>query len=150
MNDSPLLLPGFLSVTYGERLQYIPDTQKPAIEFFNKPDGRITFFLRESEINRKDLTELLKKIVEAMKIPFTEVNFGKILRPAQQTDFDKMKTPYGVILDLNYFPLDPGNTRTSAEGYYVVPCLEDMQGDAGEKRKAWNVLKALSDSYHAV
>jgi hypothetical protein len=144
------LTPGFLSVLYGDTLHSIPDFHQPSIRYINKPDARITFFLREAEFQRKDLTDLLKKIVEAMKIPFPEVSFAKILRPASGADFSMMKTPYGIILDLNYLPLDPGEEGRDREtGLHVIPCLSDMQESEGVKRKAWQVLKRISEAYHA-
>jgi hypothetical protein len=142
------LLPEFLSLVYGEKLYSIPDFKQPAIKIIHKPNAGITFFVREAEMQRKDLMELLKKIVEAMKIPFPEVSFGRMVRPAQRQDFESMKTPYGVILDLNYFPLDPGlDNRTDFTGLYVLPCLADMQENESVKRKSWTVLKRLSELY---
>jgi hypothetical protein len=142
------LTPGFLSVLYGENLYSIPDFHQPPIRFIHKPDAGITFFLRETEFQRKDLTDILKKIVEAMQIPFSEVSFGKILRPAKSEDFAQMKTPYGVILDLNYLPLDAGEMESpDMKGLHVIPCLVDMQENEGVKRKAWQRLKKLSEAY---
>ena len=143
------LLPEFLCLIYGEKLYSIPDFKQPAIKIIHKPDARITFFIRDAEMQRKDLIENLKKVVEAMKIPFAEVSFGRILRPAQRSDFETMKTEYGVILDLNYFPLDQGmDTRTDFTGLYVLPCMADMSESEAVKRKSWNVLKRLSEIYH--
>lgn len=149
--SNPLLNLEFLSNLYGPYFYRIPDTQRPAIKFFNKPEGKITFFIRESEMSRKDLTDMLKKIVDAMKLPHAQVNFGRIERPAAEADFRKMNTDYGIIFDLSYFPLaDNFEGKPELKGLHTIACLADIHDHEAVKRKAWQILKKIADEINQI
>jgi|GEM_PF-5463098 len=143
-----MIHPQFLNLLYGEKLYRVPDHSHPAIQFMDKPKGGITFFIRDAEFRRKELTDMLKRIVDAMSIPHEEVNFGKIERPATTEDFMKMKTKFGLVFDLTYQA--SGNLVTEEQplpGLYVLPSLDDMFGNEPIKRKAWTVMKRISEVY---
>lgn len=143
-----MLQPQFLNLLYGEKLYRVPDMSNPPIKFFDKPKGNITFFIRDAEFRRQELTDMLKRIVDAMHIPHEEVCFGKIERPATAEEFGKMKTKYGLIFDLSY--QDVGSDISSEillPGLYVLPSLDDMHGNEPIKRKAWQVMKRIAEVY---
>jgi len=146
-----LLHPDFLNLLYGDYLYRVPDFNTPPIKYFHKPESIITFFIRDAEFRRKELTDMLKKIVVAMKVPHEKVSFGKIERPAQLEDFQHMQTEYGVIFDMGYFPIATVDENTeSKKGIQVVSSLEDMLGNEPIKRKVWHVLKQISEEIHSV
>lgn len=143
-----MLHPQFLNLLYGEKLYRVPDMSTPPIKFFDKPKGNITFFIRDAEFRRQELTDMLKRIVDAMGIPHEEVCFGKIERPAAADDFGKMKTKFGLIFDLSYQDI---GSEISPEGplpgLYVLPSLDDMNGNEPIKRKAWQIMKRIAEVY---
>jgi len=136
---------GFLGNLFGDIFYQMPDKNNSPIRFLNKPTGKVTFFIRASELKVEHLTELLKKIVVATEIPKEEVSFGRIERPATTEDFCNMHTQYGVIFDINYANRKDLLPWPEGKECFIVSTLMDMASSDSAKRKTWDVLKNLKD-----
>jgi len=111
-----------------------------AVKWMNKPQGKITFFIDKDEMKDKNLTELLKKIVIALKIPTEYVSFASINGHFKPSVFRFMQTSIGLVFG-NFLAAEPG--KHGDKDIYVVPSLTEMTQDESFKRTAWNTMKTF-------
>lgn len=115
----------------------------PGIVWRLKETSKMLFVLHQDEFKDKALTELLKKIVESLKIPFEAAGFGMITGTVNPSEFDTMPKDIAVVFDRDL--LGPSsNPRTVAVGeVYFTHKLALLANDQAYKRELWNYLKQV-------
>ncbi|MCS6905218.1 MAG: hypothetical protein RML72_01025 [Bacteroidia bacterium] len=114
-----------------------------ALIWKTKPNGKITVILAEPEFKDKSLTNLLKNIVQALKIPFEAVNFGVITKAISLANLETMPTEQGIIFGNDFISTNSNPLKYANRTIYVVPKLSQMINNQEMKKIAWNTLKEL-------
>lgn len=136
------LSPQHLSMLYGSTLLVMEKGPAQAnIIWKPKPTSRILFVLREQEIRNKELTEFLRKIVEATKTPLDQAGFGVIKGTPTLSDFQQMPNPYAVVFD-HETPLFRERMLTlQGNEIFFTQTLAMLQSNPEEKKALWEQLK---------
>ncbi len=122
---------------------YKIDISEP-INWKNKPTGKITFLLEETEYKNKELTNLLKNIVIALKVPFENVSFGMIKRGFREENLKQMQTPIGLIFGKFLFPWKE-KVIIDGKEIYSVASLMEMTVNKKNKKIAWDLMQTFLD-----
>jgi hypothetical protein len=120
-----------------------PAKDTTRVEFKEKPLARLTVFLCEAEYSNRQLTELLKKIIEALELPLQVVAFGKVKAQLLPEDFEAMPTRYGLLFGAEWLaqPLPSFSNKQ----VFVVNSLQVLSQNVSAKREAWEVMKSFKD-----
>lgn len=136
------LSPRHLSMLYGNTMQVMEKgARNPAIIWKPKPASRILFVLREQEIRNKDLTEFLRKIVEATQTPLDHAGFGVLKGMPVMEDFDDMPNPFAVVFDHETPLFRSRKVVVSGREIFFTQTLAMLQGNQEEKKALWEQLK---------
>lgn len=128
-------------------LTQVPADQAPAatsgITWRLKPTPpRILFVLQAEEFRNKELTELLKKIVESLKIDTDLVSFGSIGGPISLAELQAMPAPIAVLFDQSLAEGQNPQPVAVGEVFFSHP-LADLAQDNTLKRLLWDYLKQV-------
>ncbi len=107
-----------------------------------KTPPKVLFVISAEEFNNKELTDLLKKIVESLGIPTDFVSFGSIGGQISLPELDAMPAPFAVVFD--QVLAGAGNPVQVAAGevFFTHP-LAALSTDNGLKRVLWEYLKQV-------
>ncbi len=108
-----------------------------------KPASKVLFILHQSELKQKDLTDLLKKIVESIKIPFEAAGFGVITGDINSADFANMPNPFGVVFDSSIRYGDSNPTQANGGDLYFTYKLAELSEDRNKKKELWGQLQEI-------
>jgi DNA polymerase III psi subunit len=103
---------------------------------------KILFVLQASEFHNKELTELLKKIVESLKIDTAYVSFGAIAGPISMAELDRMPAAIAVVFDQSLFQGENPQPVAAGEVYFSHS-LASLAQDNTLKRSLWDYLKLV-------
>jgi DNA polymerase III psi subunit len=103
---------------------------------------RILFVLQAEEFRNKELTELLKKIVESLKIDTDLVSFGSIGGPISLAELQAMPAPIAVIFDQSLAQGQNPQPVAAGDVFFSHP-LADLAQDNTLKRLLWDYLKQV-------
>jgi hypothetical protein len=122
-----------------------PETRPPGITWRTKPNSKMLFILQQSELKDPILTDFLKKIVEAIGIPFDTAGFGIVNGPVNLREFEEMPNRYGVVFDGDLW-MHPNVASTFGDKeVFFTSRLAFLQNDADAKRQLWGYLKNLKE-----
>jgi hypothetical protein len=141
-----------LDELYGEILWTIRDPESlafdpGAVRWITKPDARLTLMLSEAEFRDRNLTDLLKNIVAALKIPFEHCAFGVVTGAIFAQHFESLPTPVGLLFGESVcavpitFPY-----QLAGRTVYACPSLGEMKPDREKKQIAWEIMKSFKDT----
>ena len=125
-----------------------PELQRqrgPAVRWKTKPDARLMLMMAPGEMKDTRLTDLLKRIVQALEIPFEYCGFGMVQAPLQAADLAEMPTQRGVLFGRQYYPGAEGLVQEEDKQLYVVPALYEMIDNKANKKLAWQALETLKN-----
>lgn len=114
-----------------------------------KPTSQVLFILHQAELKEKELTDLLKKIVESIKIPFDAAGFGVLTGEVNESDFQEMPNPYGVVFDhsLKFGNDNPilveGAPEIDRGTLYFTHKLSELKDDRELKKVLWGHLQEI-------
>ena len=108
-----------------------------------KPDSKVLFILHQSELRNKELTDLLKKIVQSIEIPFEKAGFGIVEGIPDLGQFDGMPNPYGVVFDHVLNPTGDNPVQVEGGDLYFTHRLDELKDNNEYKRALWNHLKHI-------
>ncbi len=114
-----------------------------------KPRSKVLFIIHQSELKDKVLTDLLKKIVESIEIPFDSAGFGIITGKINAMDFEGMPNPFGVVFDNALMFGDsnpimvPRNKNIESGTLYFTQRLSKLKGDKELKKALWEQLQEI-------
>jgi hypothetical protein len=123
----------------------IPPPQKPGINWRPKPASRMLFILQQTELKDPILTDFLRKIVEAVGIPFDNAGFGIIQGPVNLREFEQMPNRYGVVFDGDLWMEPNALTNFGDNEVFFTSRLAYLQNDKESKQHLWNYLKNLKE-----
>ncbi len=114
-----------------------------------KPQSQVLFILHASELGNRELTDLLKKIVASIEIPFDAAGFGVITGEINAADFRDMPNPYGVVFDNGLIFGDtnptkvPGGQNIEEGTLYFTHRLAELKDDRELKKALWEQLQEI-------
>jgi hypothetical protein len=123
----------------------LPEPKADSIKWKPKPTSKVLFVLHESEMKDKACTELLKKIVASIGIPFESAGFGVMTSKPDRDAFSSMPNRIAVVFDKE---VAWETTNPIAEGFgevFFAHTLTALESDRTYKQELWNYLKALRD-----
>lgn len=116
---------------------------KPGIVWRLKDTApKILFVLQAAEFKNKELTDLLKKIVESLGIAAELVSFGSITGPFTVAELDAMPAPIAVLFDQTLLKDTNPQAVKAGEVFYSHP-LAALSVDNALKRILWEYLKQV-------
>lgn len=118
---------------------------RAGIQWRAKPTSKMMFILQQAELKDPILTEFLKKIVEAIGIPFDSAGFGIINGPVNLAEFEQMPNRYGVVFDGDLWMSPNVATTFGDKEVFFSMRLAYLQNDADSKRELWGYLKNLKE-----
>jgi hypothetical protein len=118
---------------------------RPGIQWKGKPTAKMMFILQQVEFKDPVLVEFLKKIVEALGIPFDAAGFGVISGPVHLSEFEAMPIRYGVVFDGDLWMSPNMATSFGDNEVFFSMRLAYLQNDPESKRQLWGYLKNLKD-----
>lgn len=118
---------------------------RPGIQWKSKPTAKMMFILQQVEFKDPILVEFLKKIVEALGIPFEAAGFGVISGPVHLSEFEGMPIRYGVVFDGDLWMSPNMATTFGDKEVFFSMRLAYLQNDPESKRQLWGYLKNLKD-----
>lgn len=107
-----------------------------------KTAPKVLFVIPAEEFNNKELTDLLKKIVESLGIPTDFVSFGSIGGPISLPEFDAMPAPFAVVFDQG-LATGPNPAQVAAGEVFFTHPLAVLSTDNSLKRVLWEYLKQV-------
>lgn len=124
-----------------------PATQAPAATSgitwrLKQTAPKILFVLQGEEFRDKELTELLKKIVESLKIDTAFVSFGVIGGPISLAELHAMPAPIAVLFDQSLAQGQNPQPVAAGEVFFSHP-LASLAQDNTLKRSLWEYLKQV-------
>jgi hypothetical protein len=122
-----------------------PSQPKAGIQWRTKAASRMLFILQHTELKDPNLTDFLKKIVEAVGIPFENAGFGIIQGPVNLREFEQMPNRYGVVFDGDLWMEPNAMTQFGENEVFFTSRLAYLQNDPESKRQLWNYLKNLKE-----
>ncbi len=123
----------------------VAEDRKPGITWKTKPTSKVLFVLQISEFRNPDLLNLLKKIVDSLKLAVELVGFGQIDGTVHLEEFDRMPNPYAVIFDSEVWGGAENPVQLGKGEVYFSHRLEVLQNDQDLKRELWAYLKQLKE-----
>lgn len=120
-----------------------PEAAAPGITWKPKENSKVLFVLHPDEFKNKKLTNLLKDIVAAMKIPFEDAGFGTIEGPVGPSDWKSMPNPYAVIFDLELNRSGENPLLVGDKKIYFSGTLAELESNRTMKRELWNHLQSI-------
>lgn len=121
-----------------------PEAPSP-VAWRSKSEARLTMLLPEAEYRDRSLTDLLKKIVDALGIPHEQVAFGKLSEAVRPSDLLAMPTRLGLLFGYAWAGFSENPLTIGEKMIYVVPALSEMPNDRTKKREAWNRMQTFKD-----
>ena len=118
---------------------------RPGIQWKGKPTAKMMFILQQVEFKDPVLVEFLKKIVEALGIPFEAAGFGVISGPVHLSEFEGMPIRYGVVFDGDLWMSPNMATTFGDKEVFFSMRLAYLQNDPESKRQLWGYLKNLKE-----
>ena len=118
---------------------------KPGITWKTKPTSTVLFVLQLAEFRNPELLNLLKKIVDSLKIAVELVGFGQIDGTVYMEEFDRMPNPYAVIFDNEVWGGADNPVQLGKGEVYFSHRLDVLQHDQDLKRDLWAYLKQLKE-----
>lgn len=117
-----------------------------AIQWRPKPSSRVLFILQQAELKDKELTELLKKIVQSIGIPFDAAGFGIVKGEINQADLEGLPNPFGVVFDkgLGYSEENPVPLKDHKELFFSYK-LGELKDNKQYKIELWEHLKKVKE-----
>ena len=108
-----------------------------------KEASKVLFILHQSELREKELTDLLKKIVESIKIPFDAAGFGVITGEINAADFANMPNPFGVLFDSDLRFGDGNPSDVNGGKLYFTHQLAALNENRDLKKELWGQLQEI-------
>ena len=108
-----------------------------------KEASKVLFILHQSELKQKELTDLLKKIVESIKIPFEAAGFGVITGDINAADFANMPNPFGVLFDSDLRFGEGNPTEVYGGKLYFTHQLAALNENRDLKKELWGQLQEI-------
>ena len=108
-----------------------------------KEASKVLFILHQSELRQKELTDLLKKIVESIKIPFEAAGFGVITGDINAADFANMPNPFGVLFDSDLRFGEGNPTEVYGGKLYFTHQLAALNENRDLKKELWGQLQEI-------
>lgn len=110
-----------------------------------KANSQVLFILHQKELKEKELTDLLKKIVQSIEIPFEAAGFGILTDTPNEADLDELPNQFGVVFDLslNYSEQNPVDTKNGK--LFFAATLSQLQNDRQAKMELWSQLKSIKE-----
>lgn len=121
------------------------EAEPPVIEWKPKDNSKVLFVLRPKEFTDRSLTNLLKKIVEAMKIPFSDAGFGIMREIPSETDWEAMPNQFAIIFDeaANFSRQNPLIYKDKE--IHFAPKLAQLNGNREAKKELWDRLQGIME-----
>ena len=107
-----------------------------------KTTPKVLFVIQAVEFSNKELTDLLKKIVESLGIPTDFVSFGSIGGPISLPEFEAMPAPIAVVFDQGLASATNPVQVAAGEVFFTHP-LAVLSTDNSLKRVLWEYLKQV-------
>ena len=111
-----------------------------------KPTSKVLFILHQEELRNKELTELLKKIVQSIEIPFESAGFGIVKGLPELKQFHGMPNPFGVVFDHVLNPSGDNPVEVEGGRLYFTHKLDELKDNRDYKRALWEFLKEIKSS----
>lgn len=108
-----------------------------------KPASKVLFILHASELKNKELTDLLKKIVESIKIPFEAAGFGVLTGDVNSADFQDMPNPFGVLFDSSIRFGDQNPLDVNGGKLFFTYKLSELMENRDYKKELWEQLQEI-------
>jgi hypothetical protein len=102
----------------------------------------VLFVLQTTEFGNKQLTDLLKKIVESLGIEAERVSFGAIDGVPSLSEFDDMPAKFAIVFDQTLFASSNPQPVAAGEVFFSHP-LSVLSTDNDLKRVLWSYLKQI-------
>lgn len=122
-----------------------PANAKPGIVWRVKPTSKVLFIISKAEWSNSTLTDLLKKIVASLEIPFELAGFGLIEGPVQAAEFDQMPQKYGVVFDAHVVPFTDNPEMYNGNEVFFSHKLDLLKDNKEMKMELWGYLKQLKE-----
>lgn len=116
---------------------------KPGIVWKPKENSKVLFVLHPDEFKTKKLTNLLKDIVAAMKIPFEDAGFGTIEGQVGPLDWQAMPNPFAVIFDLELNRSGENPIELDGKKVYFAAKLAELEANRTLKMDLWKRLQEI-------
>jgi hypothetical protein len=107
-----------------------------------KTAPKVLFVIQAAEFTNKELTDLLKKIVESLGIPTEFVSFGTIGGQISLPEFAAMPAPFAVVFDQGLAAAANPVQVAAGEVFFTHP-LAVLSADNSLKRVLWEYLKQV-------
>ncbi len=114
-----------------------------AITWRPKPTSKVLFILHQEELRNKELTELLKKIVQSIEIPFESAGFGIVKGLPELKQFHGIPNAFGVVFDHVLNPTGDNPVEVEGGQLYFTHRLAELQDNRDYKRALWEQLKLI-------
>ena len=119
--------------------------KSPGIEWKLKPGSKVIFMLHQNEWSNRELTDLLKKIVQSLEISTDLAGFG--LLPSDTAlgaeKFAEMPAQFGVVFDSKLNPQNDNPGKFDGKQIFFAHTLEELTGNNDYKRALWDFLKTV-------
>ncbi len=141
--EKPVSAPSEIKTPVTSPVETPIPAMKPGIQWRTKPAAKMMFIMQQVELKDPVLSDLLKKIVEAIGIPFEAAGFGIIDGPVNLAEFESMPNRYGVVFDGDLWRSPNMATTFGDKEVFFSMRLAYLQNDAESKRQLWDYLKNL-------
>ena len=119
------------------------EEKDPGIIWRPKETSKVLFILHQSELKDKELTDLLKKIVQSIEIPFESAGFGIIVGEVRAEDFQAMPNPMGVIFDQSLNNTNENPAGIDGKTIWFTHRLAELKDNRDYKLALWESLKVI-------
>ncbi|MCB9232869.1 MAG: hypothetical protein H6581_14450 [Bacteroidia bacterium] len=127
-----------------------PDSVAPAltpgtIKWGLKPESKVILILTQAERNDKELTGLLKAIVESLGIPTEQVGFGFIQGDDISAPLQEIPGKFGIVFGKHFnMPEESGNpAQFNGIPVFFSYSLQELSQNRAYKLELWEYFKSI-------